>query len=84
MHDSQCFETLLDRRNSLSTVYSDSAYRSEDNERLLKRQGWVSCVHHRVWANQTLTKQQQRQNRARSRIRIRVRIRARPMPRSSR
>ncbi len=72
VHDSQCFEPLLDRRHSDPTVYADSAYRSEDRERWLRRQGFKSRVHHRSWAGQTLTKRQQRENRARSRIRARV------------
>ena len=65
-----CFE--LDRRNSNPAVYADSAYRSEDHERLLKRRGFKSRVHHRAWRDQTLTKREQRENRARSRIRARV------------
>lgn len=72
VHDSQRFAPLLDRRNSDPTVYADSAYRSEDNERLLKRRGLASRVHHRAWATQPLTRRQQRENRARSRIRARV------------
>jgi IS5 family transposase len=72
VHDSQCFEPLLDRRNGERTVYADSAYRSEAHERLLKRKRFKSRVHHRAWRDQTLTKREQRENRARSRIRARV------------
>jgi IS5 family transposase len=72
VHDSQCFEPLLDRRNSERTVYADSAYRSDDHERLLKRKRFKSRVHHRTWKDQTLTPRQQKENRARSRIRARV------------
>jgi IS5 family transposase len=72
VHDSQCFEPLLDRRNTSPRVYADSAYRSDAHERLLKRRGFTSRVHHRTWQDQTLTKHQQRENRARSRIRARV------------
>jgi len=72
VHDSQRFEPLLDRRNSDPAVYADSAYRSEEAERLLKRKRFKSRVHHRSWAGQTLTRRQQQQNRARSRIRARV------------
>ncbi len=72
VHDSQRFEPLLDRRNSDPTVYADSAYRSEDNERLLKRKRFRSRVHHRAWRDQPLTKREQRENRARSRLRARV------------
>ena len=31
VHDSQCFELLLDRKNSNPTVYVDSAYRSDEH-----------------------------------------------------
>lgn len=72
VHDSQCFEPLLDQRNSERTVYADSAYRSEEHERLLKRKRFASRVHHRTWKDQTLTPRQQKENRARSRIRARV------------
>lgn len=72
VHDSQCFERLLDGRNSDRTVYADSAYRSDDHERMLKRRRFASRVHHRAWQDQTLTPRQQRENRARSRIRARV------------
>jgi len=72
VHDSQCFERLLDRNNSDPAVYADSAYRSEDHERLLARRGFKSRVHHRAWGDQPLTKRRQRENRARSRVRARV------------
>src|SRR6266566_1205116 len=72
VHDSQCFEPLLDGRHSDRTVYADSAYRSDEHERLLKRKRFTSRVHHRAWKDQTLTKRSQRENRARSRIRARV------------
>lgn len=32
VHDSQCFERLLDSRNSGRTVYADSNYRSDDHD----------------------------------------------------
>lgn len=72
VHDSQCFEPLLDRRNSDRTVYADSAYRSDEHERLLKRKRFTSRVHHRARKEQTLTQRQQKENHARSRIRARV------------
>ncbi len=72
VHDSQRFERLLDRRNASPRVYADSAYRSDAHERLLKRQGFTSRVHHRTWKDQALTRRQQKENRARSRIRARV------------
>lgn len=72
VHDSQCFAPLLDGRNSDRAVYADSAYRSHDHDRLLKRKRFTNRVHHRIWQDQTLTKRQQKENRARSRIRARV------------
>lgn len=72
VHDSQCFKQLLDGGNSRRTVYADSAYRSDEHERMLKRRRFASRVHHRVWKDQRLTKRQQKENRARSRIRARV------------
>jgi len=72
VHDSQCFEALLEGRNSDRTVYADSAYRSDEHERLLKRKHFTNRVHHRAWKNQTLTPRQQKENRARSRVRARV------------
>ena len=72
VHDSQCFELLLDRKNSNPTVYVDSAYRSDEHERPLKRRRFTNRVHHRAWKDQAPTQRQQRENRARSRIRARV------------
>jgi transposase, IS5 family len=72
VHDSQVFNRLLEGCPDDRRVYADAAYRSEEAERWLKEQGWRSRVHHRAWANQTLTPWQQRLNRARSRIRARV------------
>ncbi|MHB8345951.1 MAG: transposase [Acidiferrobacterales bacterium] len=68
VHDSQCFERLLHGRNSDPTVYADSACRSDEHERLLKRQPFTNCVHHRVWKDQTLTPRQQKENCARLRV----------------
>lgn len=72
VHDSQCFEQLLDTRNRDRTAYADSAYRSEAHERLLKRKRFRSRVHHRAWKDRPLNRRERRENRARSRIRARV------------
>ena len=72
VHDSQCFEQLLDSKNCARTVYADSAYRSEEHERWLKRKRFTSRVHHRTWKDRTLTRRGQRENRAPSRLRARA------------
>lgn len=51
VHDSQCCEQLFDQRNSDPAIYADSAYRSGDHERLLKRTKFKSRVHYRAWSN---------------------------------
>ena len=45
MHDSPCFELLLDRKNSDPAVYADSSYRSDEHGRLLKRRRFTNRVH---------------------------------------
>ncbi|MGN2393241.1 IS5 family transposase, partial [Pelomicrobium sp. G1] len=72
VHDSQCFAGLLDGRNRDRIAYADSAYRSKEHERLLKRKHFASRVHHRAWKDRPLNRREQRENRARSRIRARV------------
>jgi IS5 family transposase len=72
VHDSQCFAGLLDGRNRDRIVYADSAYRSKEHERLLKRKHFASRVHHRAWKDRPLSRREQRENRARSRIRAGV------------
>lgn len=72
VHDSQCVEPLLDGRNSDRGVYADSAYRSDQHERLLKRKRFTSRERHRAWKDQALAKREQRENHARSHLRARV------------
>jgi hypothetical protein len=40
-------EGLLDRSNTGSNVWADTAYRSGANEGFMKRHGFVSKVHHK-------------------------------------
>jgi len=72
VHDSQEFEALLDKRNSKRTVYADSAYRSEEAEKMLREKGYISRVHHRAWRGHPLNGLQERWNKARSKVRARV------------
>ncbi|MBN6742754.1 IS5 family transposase, partial [Acidithiobacillus sp. MC6.1] len=72
VHDSQCLEALLDPENSGVEVFADSAYRSEESERLLQEQGYRNRIHERAYRNRPLTKAQERANTRRSRHRARV------------
>jgi IS5 family transposase len=44
-HDSARLEDVLDRTNTASDVWADTAYRSAKNEAMLSRRGFVSRIH---------------------------------------
>lgn len=71
VHDSQVFFELLSE-NSSKDIWADSAYRSEENELMLKAGGYRSQVHRKGYRNQPLNKRAQQSNRRKSRIRARV------------
>lgn len=73
VHDSQVFDGLLGKaRRRGRDVWADSAYRSREHERGLKRRGFRSHVHERGSRGHPLTAVQQRRNRTKSRVRVRV------------
>jgi len=71
-HDSQELENLLDKDNTGSGVWADSAYRSEAAEELLKKRGLRSHVHRKAHRNRPLSDFQNFRNIEKSRIRARV------------
>ena len=44
-HDGARLEAVLDRGNTASDVWADTAYRSANNEEILARRGLVSRIH---------------------------------------
>ena len=44
-HDGARLENVLDRSNTASDVWADTAYRSAKDEEMLARQGFVSRIH---------------------------------------
>ncbi len=72
VHDSQVFAKVLDKGNTCSKVWADSAYRSGDTERRLKETGFISQVHRRGKRNKPLSKHKSQVNARRSRVRARV------------
>ena len=73
VHDSQVFDGLLGKAGRRGRdVWADSAYRSREHERGLKRRGFRSAVHERGSRGHPLTAVQQRRNRTKSRVRVRV------------
>lgn len=63
---------LLDKTNTGSTVWADSAYRSKANEAFMDRQGFRSQVHHRKPRGRPMAPNIRRGNAARSKVRAAV------------
>jgi IS5 family transposase len=72
VHDSQKLDEVLDKTNTGSEVWADSAYRSVETEAALKAKGYKSHIHRRGARNHPLCKRQQAANTTRSRVRARV------------
>lgn len=72
VHDSQELEGLLDRGDAGQAVYGDSAYRSDEIEKVLKKKNLKSRIHEKGYRNHPLTKTQQKRNTTKSRTRARV------------
>ena len=72
VHDSNVFEELLDESNTSKEVWADSAYRSEEKEKWLKKEGYRSRIQRKGRRNKLLTKWEQQGNRTRSKVRSRV------------
>lgn len=68
-HDSRPFEGLLDRKNTASTVWADTAYRSRRNETAMAKRGLVSKVHFRKPKGKPLPARHAHANAARSAVR---------------
>jgi IS5 family transposase len=68
-HDGRELPGLLDRSNTGSSVWADTAYRSAKNEKRITRAGPVSKVHFRKPPGKPMLKPRQRANAARSRER---------------
>ncbi len=72
LHDSQVFDDILDDDNTASDVWADSAYRSDEIEKLLAKKGAKSRIHHRSYRNRPLDGRHIKGNTTRSRVRARV------------
>jgi transposase, IS5 family len=65
-------EGLLDRSNTGSNVWADTAYRSAANERYMEHRGFVSKVHHKKPPHRDMPGRTKRSNAGKSVIRSRV------------
>jgi IS5 family transposase len=63
---------LLDKSNTASNVWADTAYRSAVNEAFLEKNGFVSCIHRKKPKGRPMPETTRRANAAKSRIRSRV------------
>jgi len=70
--DGEVFEELLVPQDKGKPMYGDSAYRSEEKERMLKGKGIISQIHEKGARNHPLTEEQKENNRQKSTKRAQV------------
>ena len=68
-YDGAQLRNVLNRGNTGSTVWADTAYRSKKNEEWLDRNGYVSDIHHKKPKGRPMSEATSRANGRRSRIR---------------
>jgi len=71
-HDGRELAGLLDKTNTASGVWADTAYRSKKNEKQIAKAGLVSKIHFRRAPGKDLPANRQRGNAARSKVRAHV------------
>lgn len=71
-YDGRELTGLIDPANTGSSIWADTAYRSQKNERAILRAGRVSKIHFRRSPGKPLPTQRQRANAARSKVRSAV------------
>jgi len=72
VHDSQVIEKLLTEKDEGQELYADSAYRSDDQDKVYKKKRVISKVHEKGYRNKPLTEEQKVKNKERSKTRARV------------
>jgi IS5 family transposase len=72
VHDSQKLKPLIDEDNTHQAVWADSAYKSEEIDKWLKKRKIKNHIHGKGSRNHPLTEFQQALNRRKSSIRARV------------
>jgi IS5 family transposase len=65
-------EGLLDKTNTASSVWADSAYRSKTNEEFLAKNGFTSKIHRKKPQGRPMPKRMARANAKKSAVRARV------------
>ncbi|WP_245408477.1 transposase [Zhengella mangrovi] len=68
-HDGAQLRNVLNRENTGSTVWADTAYRSKANEAWLEKNGYVSDIHHSKPKGRPMSEATSRANGRRSKVR---------------
>lgn len=71
-HDGARLEDVLDRANTASEVYADTAYRSAKNEAMLLRRGFVSRIHRKKPKGKAMPERTRFANAQKSKVRSAV------------
>jgi hypothetical protein len=71
-HDGARLEDVLDRSNTASDVWADTAYRSAKNEEMLSRRGFVSRIHRKKPKGRPMPERTRISNARKSRVRSAV------------
>jgi IS5 family transposase len=71
-HDGARLEDVLDRANTASEVYADTAYRSAKNEAMLLRRGFVSRIHRKKPKDKAMPERTRFANTQKSKVRSAV------------
>lgn len=72
VHDSQALEDLLNEKDKGQSLYADSAYTGENQEKVISKKKMKNRVHEKGYRNKPLTKKQKDSNTEKSRTRVRV------------
>ena len=72
IHDSEMISELVDKKDGGQKLYADSAYRSDEIEKDLKRKKIVSMIHEKGYRNKPLSETQLKRNKQKSKVRARI------------
>lgn len=72
VHDSQALDKLLDKSDKGQSLYADSAYTGEKQEKVIKKYCLKNQVHEKGYRGKPLTDKQKAKNKIKSKTRVRV------------
>jgi IS5 family transposase len=72
VHDSQALDNLLDKSDKGQSLYADSAYTGEKQEKIIRKYRLKNKVHEKGYRGKPLTDKQKAKNKIKSKTRVRV------------